>query len=163
MCSIVESIQKSTSIIPRILPNQARHDLPLSQPHSTTHEEQIDGGGSGGSGGGLRRRIMSSLSLRIQPISYPSSSSWSFRRSKSMSSLGDQAGNSIRKWWEWGWSWIASRKPVFAQDLEMNEEEIRLVGGLQNRGSWRHVLYKVRSEIQRIVRSDNEGLPKTIK
>ncbi|KAK3421212.1 uncharacterized protein LOC104415921 [Eucalyptus grandis] len=162
MCSMVESIRKSTSIIPRILPNQAHHDLPLSQPHSTTQGEQV-GGGSGGSGGSLRRRIMSSLSLRIQPISHPSSSSWSFRRSKSMSSIGDQAGNSIKKWWEWGWSWITSRKPVFAQDLEMNEEEIRVLGGLQNRGSWRHVLYKVRSEIRKIVRSDDVGLPQTIK
>ncbi|XP_030461423.1 uncharacterized protein LOC115681582 [Syzygium oleosum] len=161
MSSIVESIQKSTSIIPRILPNQAHRDLPLSQPRSTTHEEQA--GGDGGSGGGLRRRIMSSLSLRIQPNSYPSAPSWPFRRSKSMSSIGDQAGNSIRKWWEWGWSWITSRKPVFAQDLEMNEEEIRVLGGFQNRGSWRHVLYKVRSEIRRIVRSDNVGLPQTIK
>ncbi|XP_030539478.1 uncharacterized protein LOC115747442 [Rhodamnia argentea] len=158
MSSIVESIRKSTSMIPWILPNQTNHDLPLSQPHSTTQKEQA----GGGSGGGLRRRIMSSLSLRIQPISYPSTPSWPFRRSKSMSSIGDKAGNSLWKWWERGWSWITLRKPVFARDLEMNEEEIRVLGGLQNRGSWRHVLYKVRSEIRRIIRSDNVGLPQTV-
>ncbi|KAI3442370.1 uncharacterized protein J3R85_001105 [Psidium guajava] len=160
MSSIVESIRKGTSMIPRILPNQTHHDLPLSQPHSTTQEELP--GGSGGSGS-LRRRIMSSLSLPIQPIPYRSAPSWPFGRSKSMSSIGDQAGISIRKWWERGWSWVTSRKPVFARDLEMNEEEIRVLGGLQNRGSWRHVLYKVRSEIRRIVRSDNVGLPQTVR
>lgn len=108
---------------------------------------------------GLRRRL-SSLSLRIQPAT---SSSWDLlRRTRSVSSVGASAGcSTIRKWWDWGWSWILTRKPVFALDLEMNEEETKALGS-HNRGSWRHVFYKVRSEIRRLVGSDNQaGLPQT--
>ncbi|XP_050226673.1 uncharacterized protein LOC126676500 [Mercurialis annua] len=96
----------------------------------------------------LRRRL-SSLSLKIQrPIG----------RSKSM---GDAAEvSSLRKWWDWGCSWILSRKPVFAQDLEMNEEETAILG-CHSKGSWRHVFYKVRSEFKKIVGSHKVGLPQT--
>ncbi|KAL5580467.1 hypothetical protein UlMin_012909 [Ulmus minor] len=55
--------------------------------------------------------------------------------------MGEYAGTSIRKWWDWGWSWILSKKPIFAQDLEMNEEETKILGS-SSRGSWRHVFYK---------------------
>lgn len=107
---------------------------------------------------GLRRRL-SSLSLKLQPISSPATS-WALSRSKSVSAMGEYAGGSIRKWWLWGWTWILSRKPIFAQDLEMNEEETKVLGS-DNRGSWRHVFYKVRSELKRLVGSDVGSLPQT--
>ncbi|BFG17641.1 hypothetical protein CerSpe_039150 [Prunus speciosa] len=75
---------------------------------------------------GLRRRL-SSISLKLQPISSPATS-WALSRSKSVSAMGEYAGGSIRKWWLWGWTWILSRKPIFAQDLEMNEEETKVLG-----------------------------------
>ncbi|XWS68363.1 hypothetical protein CRYUN_Cryun04dG0083400 [Craigia yunnanensis] len=133
MTTIIQSFQKSQA-------------LPVSQAES---KEQLPG---------LRRRL-SSLSLKIQPISSPAKS-WAFHRSKSLSSMGEYAGSSIRKWWEWGCSWVLSRKPMFAQDLEMNEEETRILG-CHNKGSWRHVFYKVRSEIKKLVGSDKVGLPQT--
>ncbi|XWS63206.1 hypothetical protein CRYUN_Cryun06bG0075800 [Craigia yunnanensis] len=107
---------------------------------------------------GLRRRL-SSLSLKIQPISSPATS-WAFHRSKSLSSMREYAGSSIRKWWDWGWSWVLSRKPMFAQDLEMNEEETRILG-CHNKGSWRHVFYKVWFEIKKLMGSDKVGHPQT--
>ncbi|KAL5565382.1 hypothetical protein UlMin_028546 [Ulmus minor] len=55
--------------------------------------------------------------------------------------MGEYAGTLILKWWDWGWSWILSKKPIFAQDLEMNEEETKILGS-SSRGSWRHVFYK---------------------
>ncbi|KAE8663746.1 hypothetical protein F3Y22_tig00112912pilonHSYRG00004 [Hibiscus syriacus] len=107
----------------------------------------------------LRRRL-SSVSLKLHPPTFsPSASSWSFPRSKSFS-MGDYAGTSIRKWWDWGWSWVLSRKPMFAQDLEMNEEETRVLG-CHNKGSWMHVFYKMRSEIKKLMGSDKVGLPQT--
>ncbi|KDP47018.1 hypothetical protein JCGZ_10745 [Jatropha curcas] len=135
MSSIIQSFQKRAN------------SLPVSQICDDSKDQ------------GLRRRL-SSLSLKIQPIASPAAS-WAFRRSKSVSSMGEYAGTSIRKWWDWGWSWILSRKPIFAKDLEMNEEETRILG-CHNKGSWRHVFYKVRSEIRKIVRSENKvGLPQT--
>ncbi|KAJ8765057.1 hypothetical protein K2173_010534 [Erythroxylum novogranatense] len=136
MSSIVQSFQKKSS-----------HALPVSHAASDTPHQH-----------GLRRRL-SSLSLGIHPIS-SQTSSWAFQRSKSMSSMAENAGTSIRKWWDWGWSWILSRKPIFAQDLEMNEYETRVLGS-HNQGSWGHVFYKVRSEIRKLVRSDKVGLPQT--
>ncbi|XP_021636222.1 uncharacterized protein LOC110632331 isoform X2 [Hevea brasiliensis] len=138
MTSIIQTFHKACT---------SSHGLPLSHTDSSSQDQ------------GLRRRL-SSLSLKIHPITSPATS-WSFPRSKSMSSVGEYAGSSIRKWWDWGWSWILSRKPVFAKDLEMNEEETRILG-CQNKGSWRHVFYKARSEIRKIVRSnDKVGLPQT--
>ncbi|KAF8406737.1 hypothetical protein HHK36_008829 [Tetracentron sinense] len=102
-----------------------------------------------------------SFAHRIQPFSSPASS-WAFPRSKSMPSLGEFSGGSIRKWWDWGWAWILSRKPTFARDLEMNEEESAMLG-CHNKGSWRHVFYKVRSDLRRLVRSDHVGLPQTFR
>lgn len=106
------------------------------------------------------RRRLSSISFKIQPISSPAAASWAFRRSKSVSSMGEYAGSSIKKWWDWGWSLILSRKPIFAQDLETNDEEIKFIGS-HNRGTWRHVFYKVRSEFKKLVGSENVGLPQT--
>ncbi|CAK7329064.1 unnamed protein product [Dovyalis caffra] len=142
MSSIVQSFQKR---------NHAAA-LPVSQAHHDSKDQAI---------AGLRRRL-SSISLKIQPISSPASQ-WAFQRSKSVSAMGEYAGSSIRKWWDWGWSWILSRKPVFAQDLEMNEEETRFLG-CHNKGSWRHVFFKVRSEVRKLVRSEDKvGLPQTCK
>ena len=53
-----------------------------------------------------------------------------------------------------------ARKPIFAKDLEMNEEETKLIGS-HNRGSLRHVFYKVRSEVRKLLGSDRVGLPQT--
>ncbi|KAB5561678.1 hypothetical protein DKX38_006635 [Salix brachista] len=140
MSSIVQSFQKR---------NHAAA-LPVS---SQTHDSKDQGAAA------LRRRI-SSLSLKIQPISSPATE-WAFRRSKSVSAMGEYAGSSIRKWWDWGWSWILSKKPIFAQDLEMNEEETRVLG-CHSKGSWRHVFFKVRCEVRKLVRSDDKvGLPQT--
>ncbi|KAF9618700.1 hypothetical protein IFM89_002395 [Coptis chinensis] len=121
-----------------------KDSLPLSQ-NSTTDQS-------------LRRRLsLSALSVKIQPISSPATS-WALRKSKSMSSLGESAGTSIRKWWDWGWAWILTKKPTFAQDLEMNEEESAMLGS-HSKGSWRHVLYKVKSEFRRLVGSNPVGAP----
>ncbi|KAF6154263.1 hypothetical protein GIB67_026719 [Kingdonia uniflora] len=80
-------------------------------------------------------------------------------RSKSMTSLGEFAG----KWWDWGWGWILSRKPMFARDLELNEEESTLIGS-HNKGSWRHVFFKARAELKRlVVGSDHVGAPQTFR
>ncbi|KAM7482819.1 hypothetical protein LguiB_007402 [Lonicera macranthoides] len=120
--------------------------LPVSQ--SATSNEQ-----------GVRRRLSSFSLNNLQSISSPATS-WAFRRSKSVSSMGEYAGSSVKKWWEWGLAWILSRKPTFASDLEMSQEETSILGS-RNKGSWRHVFYKVRSELRRIVRSDKVGLPQT--
>ncbi|KAG2706258.1 hypothetical protein I3760_05G095500 [Carya illinoinensis] len=140
MRSMIQNFQ-NRKFIPNMPTNQA---LPVSQAES---KEQ-----------GLRRRL-SSLSLKIQPITSPATS-WAFRRSKSVSSMGEYAGSSIREWWDWGWCWILSRKPIFAKDLELNEEEAKMLGS-HDKGSWRHVFYKVKSEIRKLVRSDHVGLPQT--
>lgn len=112
---------------------------------------------------GIRRRL-SSLSLNLQPAISAASpaASWALHRSKSLSSMGQNAGSSIKSWWAWGWAWILSKKPIFAQDLEMNEEEKHVIG-VQNRGSFMHIFYKVRSELRKIVRSDDMSLPQTFR
>lgn len=123
----------------------------------------------------------SAMMMMISSSSYRWSSSWAgaFRRSKSASSMGTAdhhhqhhqyggggggGGDSmIRKWWEWGWGWILSRKPTFAKDLEMNEAESAALGW-RSKGSWRHIFYKVKSELGKLVGpSDDVGLPQTIR
>ncbi|KAJ6897343.1 hypothetical protein NC651_023266 [Populus alba x Populus x berolinensis] len=139
MSSIVQSFRKRDSSAA----------LPVSQTHFSKDQAVA----------GLRRRL-SSLSLKIQPISSPATQ-WAFQRSKSVSAMGEYAGSSVKKWWDWGWSWILSRKPVFAQDLEMNEEETRVLG-CHRKGSWGHVFYKFRSEVIKLARSgDKAVLPQT--
>lgn len=128
--------------------------LPVSQ--SETHQP-----------GAIRRRLSSiSLNLKLQAPSSISSSpaaAWAFRRSKSVSSMGEHAGHSIKEWWNWGLGWILSRKPTFASDLEMNEEETAALG-CHSRGSWRHVFYKVTSQIRRkLTGADSVGLPQTFR
>ncbi|KAL5858666.1 hypothetical protein ACOSQ3_006124 [Xanthoceras sorbifolium] len=156
MSSIVQTFQKRT-----ILPsnNQA---LPVSQTDSSSSSSSFNSNNEQQQQEGLRKRL-SSLSLRIQPpISSETVASWASQRSKSVSSMGEYAGTSLRKWWDWGWSWVLSKKPTFAQDLEMNEEETRVLG-CHNKGSWRHVFYKVKSDIRKLMGSDNVGLPQTCK
>lgn len=131
---------------------QRKQSLPLSQ------SETLEAGGPG-----IRRRLSSlSLNLKIQPSSSPAAA-WAFRRSKSISAMGEYAGSSVRKWWDWGWGWVLTRKPTFATDLEMNEEEVAALGS-HSKGSWRHVFYKVTSQLRRkLLGSDNVGLPQTFR
>ncbi|GKD53168.1 hypothetical protein Tco_1286555 [Tanacetum coccineum] len=109
---------------------------------------------------GMRRRL-SSISFQIQPTT-TAATAWAMQRSKSVSSMGESASTSIRNWWDWGWNWILSRKPVFAQDLEFNQEDISFLKS-NDKGSWKHVLFKVRSEIRKLLGSDNVGLPQTVR
>ncbi|KAK1423011.1 hypothetical protein QVD17_18304 [Tagetes erecta] len=113
------------------------------------------------SSAGIRRRI-SALSFQIHPPSIQSTTAWALQSSKSVSSMGVSASISVRNWWDRSWDWIMSRKPVFAQDLEMNQEETNALG-CHNKGSWRHVLYKFRSEIRKLVGADHAALPQTIR
>lgn len=108
---------------------------------------------------GMRRRMSFS---DIQQPTISNTTAWALRGSKSVSSIGYSASTSVRNWWDRGWAWILSRKPVFAQDLEMNTEETSVLG-CHNKGSWRHVIYKFRSEIRKLVGSDQPGLPQTIR
>ncbi|CAL9075488.1 unnamed protein product [Musa acuminata var. zebrina] len=141
MGSLFEILQKK-----RFLPTMPyQDDLPTFQAQKDTHLI------------GLRKRI-SSYSVKIQPLS-TASSDWVFRKSKSMSSIGEFAGGPLRRWWDRWWGWVLSRKPAFAQDIEMNEEETALLG-CRSKGSWQHIFYKLRSEARKLVRS-NTTLPTT--
>ncbi|KAL1828659.1 hypothetical protein ACET3Z_007071 [Daucus carota] len=115
---------------------------------------------------GIRRRL-SAISLnKLQDSISSSIPGGSFNTMKSRSSKGlEHAGSSIRKWWDLSWSWILSRKPAFAQDLEMNDEETSFLGS-HNKGSWLHLFYKLRSEFDKILSlrsSSNLTLPQTYK
>ncbi|OVA01091.1 hypothetical protein BVC80_8827g11 [Macleaya cordata] len=136
--TMLESIQKRS-----FLPTKPmKESLPVSQTNSNPQ-------------GNLRRRL-SSLSLGIPPSISSQATSWAFHRSKSMSSFGESAGTSVRKWWDWGWAWILSRKPIFAKDLEMNEEESAMLG-FHNKGTLSHVFYKVRFELRKLMNSNAVG------
>ncbi|RZS06519.1 hypothetical protein BHM03_00037179 [Ensete ventricosum] len=142
MGSLFENLQKKRFFLPT-MPYQ--DDLPTFQAQKDTHLI------------GLRKRI-SSYSVKIQPLS-TASSGWGFSKSQSMSSIGEFAGGPLRRWWDRWWGWVLSRKPAFAQDIEMNEEETALLG-CHTKGSWQHILYKLRSEVRKLVRS-NTTLPTT--
>ncbi|OWM80512.1 uncharacterized protein LOC116197047 [Punica granatum] len=122
--------------------------LPLSSTDSSS---------SSSASAGLRRRL-SSISFSLPAAS--SSASWALQRSKSLPAIGAQTCSSVKRWWDSAWAWVLSRKPAFAKDLEMNEEETKLVGS-SGRGSWRHVFYKARAELRKLVGSDHVGLPQT--
>ncbi|KAL0726057.1 hypothetical protein Bca4012_022150 [Brassica carinata] len=107
---------------------------------------------------GVIRRRLSSLSLNL--LNQPSEIASRFPKSKSVSDMGKQVGSSVKEWWEWGWSWILSRKPVFIRDLELNREEAKTIGS-QNRGSIMHVFFKLRSRIRTLMGgSSSDTLPK---
>ncbi|XP_074583805.1 uncharacterized protein LOC141839856 [Curcuma longa] len=149
MGSLLENLQKK-----RLFPTVPyKDDLPTFQPQKKPPSPPpLDARPIG-----LRKRI-SSFSVKIQPLS----ADWAaFRRSKSAPSFGELAGavGPIRRWWGQCWGWILSRKPTFAQDIEMNEEETAMLG-FQLKGSWRHLFYRVRSEIRKLIRSD--CLPTTL-
>lgn len=78
--------------------------------------------------------------------------------------MADFAGvSSLRKWWDWSWAWIVSRKPTFFNDVEMNGGGSAGIGYHNQSCSWKHVFDKVRSELRRLVGSDNVGLPQTFR
>lgn len=123
--------------------------LPVSQrlsPSSSSKDEH-----------GVIRRRLSSLSLNL--LNQPSEIASRFPKSKSVSDMGKQVGSSVKEWWEWGWSWILSRKPIFIRDLELNREEAKTIGS-QNRGSIMHVFLKLRSQIRSLMGSSSDTLPK---
>lgn len=148
MATILENIQKA-----RFLPTRPLKDeLPTFQGGGKSKEESHLMG--------LRKRL-SSFSGKIQPISSASAAEWAFRRSKSAPSLGAAfaaGGGSLRQWWQWGVGWLLSKKPGFAGDLEMNEDEGRHGG--RGTWGWGHVLYRVRSGVRRLVVSAH-SLPTT--
>uniref|UniRef100_A0A0D9VK72 Uncharacterized protein n=1 Tax=Leersia perrieri TaxID=77586 RepID=A0A0D9VK72_9ORYZ len=151
MATILENIQKA-----RFLPTR-----PMKDELPTFQGGDVGGGGKESHLMGLRKRL-SSFSGKIQPIS-SASAEWAFRRSKSAPSLGAAfaAGGPLKRWWDWGVGWLMSKKPGFASDLEMNEEEVAILGR-QSRGSWGHILYKMRSGVRRLVASSSsQSLPTT--
>ncbi|MFS7964885.1 hypothetical protein Hanom_Chr08g00755621 [Helianthus anomalus] len=103
----------------------------------------------------IRHRISA-----IQPPTISSTTAWAVCSSKSVSSIDESASNSVRNWWNLGWEWILYRIPGFALDLKMNQEEITVLGS-HNKGSWRHFIYKFRSQIRKLVGSDQSVLPQT--
>ncbi|PUZ52190.1 hypothetical protein GQ55_6G249900 [Panicum hallii var. hallii] len=111
---------------------------------------------AGGSGGGIGlRRRMSSLSAHFGP----SLSSAPFRRARSMPSVKAlAAAGALRRWWEWGLGWVMARRPPFARGLEMSDDEAAALGGCHCRGTWRHVLYKVRAGARRLLGRDGRPL-----
>jgi len=149
MATILENIQKARFLPARPL----KDDLPTFQ--------GVGGGGAKEESHlmGLRKRL-SSFSGKIQPIS-SASAEWAFRRSQSAPSLAAAfgAGGPIKRWWDWGVGWLLSKKLGFADDLEMNEEEVAALGR-QSKGTWAHVLYKMRSGVRRFVVSSH-SLPTT--
>ncbi|EOA32974.1 hypothetical protein CARUB_v10016304mg [Capsella rubella] len=139
-CSIMKTLQirKPTS-------------LPISSTTTTTTDEP-----------GLIRRRLSSLSLNLSR-NQPSST---VPRPKSVSSMGEQGGSSVKEWWEWSWSLVLFKKlPIFFTDLEVNKNETKpsLMGNQQRGSSFIAVFFKLRSEIRRLLRSSSESLPLSYK
>ncbi|KAK1376120.1 Protein downstream neighbor of son like [Heracleum sosnowskyi] len=170
--SSISMLQKAgTTFLPSSLAN--RNQLPVStngERYSSRNTKTSSPAGGDVSTdevpNGIRRRL-SSLSLnKLQDSISSSIPKGSFNSMRSKSSQGlENAGSSIRKWWDLGWSWILSRKPAFAQDLEMNDEETSFLGP-HKKGSWLHLFYKVRSEFDKILSfrsSSNLTLPQTFK
>lgn len=118
---------------------------------------------------GLLRRRLSSLSLNLSRNQSSTADDGDVSRSKSVSSMGEQGegGNSsMKEWWEWSWSLILLKKlPAFFTDLEFNKNEAKpSIGNSQQRGSFVHVFFKLRSEIRRLLRSSSsDSLPLSCK
>ncbi|KAG0467902.1 hypothetical protein HPP92_017230 [Vanilla planifolia] len=115
-----------------------KDDLPITRRAAGSDETYLIG---------LRRRI-SSVSVKIQPLS--ASSSWTAFRSFNSSPglIGEIAGGPLRRWWVWSWGWLFSRKLGLAKDLEMNEEEMSV-----HRRSLANAFDKIRAEVGKLVRS----------
>lgn len=177
--SSISMLQKAgTTFLPSSLATKNQLPVSTNGDHYSSRKTKTSSPAAVGAGGhvsndnndelpkGIRRRL-SALSLNNLQDSISSSipkGSFSSMRSKSSQGL-EHAGSSIRKWWDFGWSWILSRKPAFAQDLEMNDEETSYIGS-HNKGSWLHLFYKVRSEFDKILSfrsSSNLTLPQTFK
>jgi hypothetical protein len=143
MATILETIQKARLLPPRPL----KDELPT-----------FGGGGREESHlTGLRKRL-SAFSGKIQPIS-SASAEWAFRRRSRPAPSLSAGGGSLRQWWRRGVvGWLLSRKPGFAGDLEMNEDDGRHGG--RGTWGWGHVLYRVRSGVRRLVVSAH-SLPTT--
>ncbi|ESQ50779.1 hypothetical protein EUTSA_v10023149mg [Eutrema salsugineum] len=116
---------------------------------------------------GLLRRRLSSLSLNLSRKD-PSTAAadCDFTRSKSVSAMGERVGggSSVKEWWEWSWSLILLKKlPIFFADLEFNKDETKSSFGNQQRGSFAQVLFRLRSEIRRLLRPSSDSLPLSCK
>ncbi|CAH8353570.1 unnamed protein product [Eruca vesicaria subsp. sativa] len=109
---------------------------------------------------GLLRRRLSSLSLNLSR-NQPSTDD--FHSSKSVSSMGEQGGSSMKEWWEWSWSLMILLKKLpifFTADLEFNKDGTKSFFGNQERGSLAQVFFRLRSEIRRLLRtSSSDSLP----
>ncbi|XP_024316423.1 uncharacterized protein LOC100838194 [Brachypodium distachyon] len=144
--AILETIKPRRSL--------SREDLPV------THAASASGKGKAGGDldlSGMRRRVSSSLSARIRPLSSSSSSSSAalFRRARSMPSIKAlAAAGALRRWWEWGLGWVMARKPPFARGLEMSDDEAKALGGCHCRGTLRHVFFRARAEVRRLLGRD---------
>jgi hypothetical protein len=89
---------------------------------------------------GLRRRVPSF--------------SVSIRSSEALMRRAPSASGALRRWWERGLDWVMARRPPFARGLGMSGDEAAALGGCHNRGTWRHVLYKVRAGARRLLGRD---------
>ncbi|GAU46675.1 hypothetical protein TSUD_254410 [Trifolium subterraneum] len=127
-----------------------KESLPVSTATTRSSKSKQQDAAGGGEAILLRRRL--SCSSLISNNNETSSSTWSFPCS-SRSTKSFSFSFSITNWWAWSWAWILSRKPIFATDLEMNEHETKLLAS-RDKGSWKHVFYRMRSEIRRITNSD---------
>ncbi|CAN6476648.1 unnamed protein product [Victoria cruziana] len=98
--------------------------------------------------GGLRKRIVALCQMYPSDLRISSAAtgsfSWSVRRSKSMSAIGDAAGSSLRRWLQRGWGWFSSKKDGFFMDLEMNETD----NG--QRSGWGYVFSVVRAQVKKL-------------
>jgi hypothetical protein len=49
---------------------------------------------------------------------------------------------------------VMARRPPFARGLEMSDDEAAALGGCHSRGTWRHVVYKLRAGARRLLGRD---------
>jgi hypothetical protein len=141
MATIIETIQKRNLFPARPL----KDDLPIYNTPLRTSSASITTVGVATSDHLIRlRKRLSSFSDKIQPLSTSSV------RSRSVPSFNSFPINPILEWWSWGIGWILSTKPPIVSDLELNEEEVAVLG-THNKGSLRHVLYRVQSGFRKLV------------
>ncbi|KAJ4753089.1 hypothetical protein LUZ62_087494 [Rhynchospora pubera] len=151
MATIIETIQKRSFLPTRPL----KDDLPTFHAplRPTSATTTTTAAATSDHLIGLRKRL-SSFSVKIQPLSSASS----FVRSRSVPSFNSFSASPLFQWWSWGVGWFLSKKPLMMSDLEMNEEEMAVLG-THNKGSLRHVLYRVQSGVRRFVMGSGSHLP----